>query len=865
MTPMLACLLLFFVPAPAQWHERVFQPCEYSSITGDYTLRVEPSKREGSGSMHCRLRHGKDELWSADFPWTFETAGVSSDGTAVGYRNDKELRIAVIDPKGALLKEHVIEHTSWIVDGPALPMASGDVLVHSAAGVALIRVHPADQSRPSPWKSIRLADGALADDVLPAYPIALAEEQSLYERGAKVIGDTGLTLCHWWMLDFRRDDVAWAKDGCVFSLNDLHGLTVWRLPLLDDYTDRTTKEASERLSNSMDWKDVILATGPGNHFAVWQVKARQRVEFDVQKDGESGWRVVEIGRSTYPPAQPAPAAVEGIELKLLGRVPLVTKADKSLDPIHDVCELGFTSSGEIEIFRQSRSGAPSYARLTPAGALVFERDLAALLPANDVWPGFYKLSGDRWLVELRGEHSTWFELNVKTGEKQDRHLPDTGLGVSIAPQLDGSYLAVLPENDGGACVTELVYVKADGEFGWRERVCGLGPDDTDFQKAVSFAQGVASVGGGRFVIMDMNDLVTIDLEKRVLSSKKIEDLIGHEPIYANDLRSDGKGGVSFEEGDRIWRVDAQGSLAGSLAPRLSDGSEGKRLESMVRFAPDGRAWTSDGTRIYRLDDRGVADLVLGPAPKADKLQEPEEELIDSFGRILVLDSGSGSVHVFDSEGKRLFVCTPESAERCGTPEWHSMHVSRDGTIHLAVKDGVASFDAHGQRLRPQATEVSGSADNRRSRSADDTWEELDRLDPALHSLLAIDRRPDGNWLEHAVCRALAPDGTRILLEMSGEEAAGPQLLFYSSKNEPLGAVSIGLNKSWCRMSVTSRWVMAGGYGPSWALVRMLDRKVFRFEAGGQDRGEQIAGQTTDGRVLLVLDLKTLELLRYELP
>lgn len=185
-----------------------------------------------------------------------------------------------------------------------------------------------------------------------------------------------------------------------------------------------------------------------------------------------------------------------------------------------------------------------------------------------------------------------------------------------------------------------------------------------------------------------------------------------------------------------------------------------------------------------------------------------------------------------------------------------MHVGRDGTIHLAVKDGVASFDSHGNRLPKRTPRVDNLTD---------TWSALDQSDPELRALYAIEKRPDGNWLEHAICRALAPDGTRILLETSGGEAAGPRLLFYSSKNEPLGAVSIGQNKSWCRMSVTSRWVMAGGYGPSWALVRPSDRKAFRFEAGGQERGEQIAGQTSDGRVLLVLDVKTLELLRYELP
>jgi hypothetical protein len=221
--------------------------------------------------------------------------------------------------------------------------------------------------------------------------------------------------------------------------------------------------------------------------------------------------------------------------------------------------------------------------------------------------------------------------------------------------------------------------------------------------------------------------------------------------------------------------------------------------------------------------------------------------------------------VFDAEGKRLFVCSPESAERCSRPTGDSLHVTRDGTIHLAVKDGIASFDKHGQRLHTADAAVKEPADSLGIRLINDTWTKLDSIDPAFKALLDIDRRADGKWIEHAVCRALAPDGTRIVLDTAADESAGPDLLFYSTKNAPLGSVNIGFSQSWHRISVTTRWIVAGAYGPSWALVRMPDRKVFRFEAGGKEHGEQIAGQTPDGRTLLVLDLGTLELGRYELP
>jgi hypothetical protein len=314
------------VLAPQGWDGSLFQPRDYRSSSGAYVLEVSPSDPQGTGPMHCRLVHGTNEVWSADLPWTFEEAGVAEDGTVIGYLNDDRLRICVLDAKGKTRKLHEAAHTVFLVDAYALPIASGRVLVHSGADRVLVRVAPADQNRDPAWWTFRISTGERLADVTPTLPVQVSTHERLSEWDARAIGDTGLTLLHWWYTDSGRDDWSWDQHGGVFDLVDLSGNPVWTLPLLRDYTDRTSWKANEELANSMYWRECILATGPGNTFALWHVHDRQRVEYSVGKDPEKGWRVVERSRQPIEPTRPP--AFEKLELAESSRVSLPVAPEK---------------------------------------------------------------------------------------------------------------------------------------------------------------------------------------------------------------------------------------------------------------------------------------------------------------------------------------------------------------------------------------------------------------------------------------------------------------------------------------------------------------------------------------------------------
>src|SRR5687768_17442822 len=67
------------LPTPA------LNPRRYASPSGELTLLVDPSDRQGRGSAKYRLEKNGKELWSGEKPYTLYDAVVANDGTAAGY------------------------------------------------------------------------------------------------------------------------------------------------------------------------------------------------------------------------------------------------------------------------------------------------------------------------------------------------------------------------------------------------------------------------------------------------------------------------------------------------------------------------------------------------------------------------------------------------------------------------------------------------------------------------------------------------------------------------------------------------------------------------------------------------------------
>ena len=92
-----------------------------------------------------------------------------------------------------------------------------------------------------------------------------------------------------------------------------------------------------------------------------------------------------------------------------------------------------------------------------------------------------------------------------------------------------------------------------------------------------------------------------------------------------------------------------------------------------------------------------------------------------------------------------------------------------------------------------------------------------------------------------------------------EAAAGrpAELHVYSPSGEPLRTVKLPGRPSWSQLSASDRWIVVGDVRPPWILVRVADLSLFTFEPKLEPKIEPetswIAGQTQDGKVLLLLD------------
>ncbi|MBI5362003.1 MAG: hypothetical protein HZA53_02415 [Planctomycetes bacterium] len=333
---MLALITTLPLLLPQWFGARPLQPYEAHSASGAWTLEVKPSDPSGKGPMRARILHGKDVSWSGEFAWTFEHAGLSEDGTCVGYANLDKLRIAVLGADGALKKQYAIEHTASLMHGPDLPYANGPVLVHPTADLALIRVELPDQVSPVLWRALRLSTGEATSDIAPTPPPSILDERVGRGVEARVVGDTQLTLQRWPVWNFHQKDRQGWTQGSVYALHDLEGRIVWGLSLHDDETDPAGWERTLELEGALDGAPRILACGPGHGFTLWHVRSRLRVDYGVERDASAadGWRVVELARRPFQGPLVDADPIAPIRLESLPVVPIGMPPRSSSD-----CEL----------------------------------------------------------------------------------------------------------------------------------------------------------------------------------------------------------------------------------------------------------------------------------------------------------------------------------------------------------------------------------------------------------------------------------------------------------------------------------------------------------------------------------------------
>jgi len=341
---------------------------EYDSPSGAYRLRVDPGNRYGAGKAAYRLTKGGKEVWSGERPFTLWEAGVTDDGTVAGYAyshgfdpigNAGVLRVIILDPRGALIVDHVTRRGEGprMFHAPPNPVAEG-VIVDPANDRLAVRVSGADAKR---WGEMlwmyQLSTGRAEGRIDPTERMPDPEFAS-YIVAARAVTDTPLILLHWWRSTPGTND---GDRGARFTLIDPNGETVWSLDLPKDYMRQDDEDGQFRLKQEIDESGGILRADQPGCFELRFVAENRRVTFAVERRPNGQWNVREIGRQQYAiTTKDRFSEIPESPLPYLGAIVLRAPGQKPPAEVRDIREFVIDGTGRLAFLRsEPDGGAPS--------------------------------------------------------------------------------------------------------------------------------------------------------------------------------------------------------------------------------------------------------------------------------------------------------------------------------------------------------------------------------------------------------------------------------------------------------------------------------------------------------------------------
>jgi hypothetical protein len=146
--------------------------------------------------------------------------------------------------------------------------------------------------------------------------------------------------------------------------------------------------------------------------------------------------------------------------------------------------------------------------------------------------------------------------------------------------------------------------------------------------------------------------------------------------------------------------------------------------------------------------------------------------VDREGRIYAVDYRTGCVHVFDPTGRSLHVCRTKPTDFKREVRWPALTINDQGDVFLGLGEGwppdeprsFAHFSANGTR-QPDVVLPAGRCQFQPGSGALFLMglSDVDMVDQLGKRIRTLDRRPDGESLEHPESIAFAPDGSLVIL------------------------------------------------------------------------------------------------------
>ena len=885
---------LALAPLISEGPPPILQPKDYRSPDGHYLLHVDPSRPDGGGQGAYRVEKDGKLVWSGRKPWTLWEALVTDGGFVAGYaytagyrdyRVEGEFHAVILSEQGDVLNDTKQQRKSAnYLHTPPDPLG-GPVFHVPESNRVFIGVSVATGfGRDLELWCFQLPDGK---ELFRKKPASLLEEDQANGmlHGVRVVPGTPLVLTQWAHHEFGAGK---SHLGYRYALLDSDLEKVWEVLRADDCTLADGDE-QDRLW-SMSWQGrMLLDVAEPRRFAVWAPATQERITFEVTPGAVSrskesatvpAWTATEVGKQPYsePKAAPPPE-LSAVELTSRGVSDLQGSKSAARSPIRDIAAFDCSVADVLRfVRREEQAQAFSLLTVDREGKPLSEHGLVLAGANPELRPEWHPITDHTWLAVQSpygpGAQATAWSVDDRTGAVKLLEAFDCPAVDDVSGFGDGRFVVLAVERSEYTMQDVVLACDAQGQTLWK-----LEEDwNEDKERGLLSPEALCVAGDGRVWIVDnvRKTLQVFDAQGQFVRLLELDKVFGQAANYPSGLERDVDGGVlldDFNGKPRLWRLDAAGNVREKLDPSFRDGRVVEALPRNARVAADGRLWSTDGERLLRMDAHGVVDLELGAKLAADELASPSACAIDALGRALIQDEKTGAVHVFDEQGKRLFVCRPDPKDVGNTSSIASLAALRGGGVLAERQDGgYLSFDATGKSLGIVRGPRGSVAISLPSGPAvgEALGEGVVVFDEAWKPARTVLQRPDQLWFTNVFDVAAASDGSIAVLDgpkLFGGRPTGFAISLFPPNMEGGRVISLPLSVHAWNLALGRAWAAAFDYGTECTLVHRTDGRILRFQLPGpaEPKRQCSFGFSPDGTELRVVETTARKLYRFALP
>jgi len=533
------------------------------------------------------------------------------------------------------------------------------------------------------------------------------------------------------------------------------------------------------------------------------------------------------------------------------------------DSIHRVLAIGALASPGVEVLGLGETNRLTYGTVDGEGRA--KRTLLVSPPGSaDVQSvAARQVAIGVWLVEQSDGTYFWVKISDESACTWTvASLADKG-ALSAVQALDGGYLVLAASSR-----SQLYRVDPDMVTHLLMDIGGINDNMSELESAVYGSRWLVDAGSGLCAFVSNREIAWCDVGRMELVKRLTigaDHTLGSEGI--SEVAGDGSGGVLVSCEGRLYCIQRSGRME-LVADLMANGRasnpwiEGTFCAQAI--GPVAGVWSCDGFALFRSTGEEPECIAVTREPDVRCIAYPDSPVIDSFGRVVLQDARTQSIHVFDESGARLFVCTLPREHRPQRFIGSRWVVSGDGRILVACRVGYCLFDVRGRYAGCVPASQQGNSLGA-LRSGNSIGRQAAAMDTSLFEILRRRRRPDGSQVGEISAYARAASGQYALIESQSRRQ--PQAIVHVYDRDGSGLFSVALPQETATNTISAgrRWIVCGGYGPRWTMVRVRDRTTWSASVGEEDAGNWCIGQDRDGGNLVLLNARTMSVLRYPLP